>query len=318
MNIKNKASFSLSLISCLALVSCGTVSVTGLINDNDNVHAVTIVEQDGGTKVTGIESRIYSHDEATSSSILTFDSPEFRFSQGEANCKAKTCIKYHLYEDGNESFTTEVLLRFDRKLSRAIETLPSQLLGSGSYAANIYLVPPSLSFYDIYEDTNNGLNQFVIAVHLNREMPDSNRKRLAFDEREAMAIDIITHEFIHFITFKRNLYLAPWTLATATKMEALAKCYGSLSYLYALDENSKARLTFLLKSLAQPSGGDTNFAQAHTKADELLGERVQKKFTEMKSPTLLGNQVVISSRDKQEIQALNEICKQLVPSSESD
>ena len=262
-------------------------------------------------EIVGIESRLSAQSQQEPLITLDFQSQEFTASTERAKCIAGHCWQIIVYDENSLMQTTAVVERFETKLSQALQALPDMLFGTPPFVLKIYLVPPSRQFDDMYKVTDVSQRNFGIAIHLDGELPLSRRQQRAFDEREAMAVAAVIHEFIHFASLQNDLYENPWALSAAAHMEALAKCYENWSFLTTLDEDSKVQHSILFDPLAQTKPDRHELAQAHGRATEYLAHKIKQSFAAMASPTLFANQTLLSASNTQEQRLLLNICRDL-------
>lgn len=305
------------LIAVALLAGCTTQVHTGIVSESDGGgHAVVTTMRDGQVEVTGVQSKLVTTSQSSSAGVLDFQASAFKPTTKHPQCSAGPCWQLFVYDEGEARIAQDVIARFADKLPAALNALPDTLRGRPPFVLKIYLVPPSRAFNATYKVVGRAQRAFAIAVHLDSELPSSRRQQRAFDEREANAVRTIVHEFIHFASLQNGWYQNGWhdvasQLASASHMEALAKCYDNWAFLTTLDAHAQVQHVILFAPLARPTQGMHALNGAHGQATEYLGRHIQQSFAAIQSPTLFENHVLLSASDVQERELLLEICREL-------
>lgn len=299
------------------LVGCTTPVSTGIITESDGGgHAVVSSIREGQLEVTGVRSELVATSQSSSAGVLDFQASAFKPTTKHPQCSAGHCWQLFVYDEGEARLAQDVIARFADKLPVALNALPDTLRGRPPFVLKVYLVPPSRAFNATYKVVGRSQRAFAIAVHLDSELPSSRRQQRAFDEREANAVRTIVHEFIHFASLQNGWYQNGWhdvasQLASASHMEALAKCYDNWAFLATLDAHAQVQHVIVFAPIARPTQGMHALNGAHGQATEYLGRQLQQSFAAIHSPTLFAEHVLLSASDVQERELLLDICRDL-------
>lgn len=273
--------------------------------------AVGFREIEGNLLVVRTESKLAPRDGSSDPTTLDFSDNGFKQVSEQDTCIQLICWNLWLYEPAATQSTDEVVSEVDAKIRKAFELLPKSMEANEPYRLDVYLVPPNRAFYDKIENMTSGINELKFAVQHDIDAPSSNRALRTYQETQALSVSTLVHEFIHFIQLKTDYYEEPSSYAAVAHQEALAKCYGHLSFLRVLDSDSKVSLVALLDQ--KPKHITYRRTDTGTwDANDLFTSVLKKEFIEAGSKSVVGNQIILSARDELEIGIIEDTCEKLL------
>lgn len=180
----------------------------------------------------------------------------------------------------------------------------------------IYSIPPHMSFEDSYSlNTNEKSSVFDIriAIHNKYTIPENDRHYRLYLQQYANSISMVVHELYHVLSLASLNYKSPYSLGSLFHNEVMGKCWQYQSYLNTIsDEKAYLLLSEVPYNIMNEVYGELVKSNSTIYSESFLYYLIKNTLTLSSSPSVLGGQIIIYGRQKNEINAINEICAQLI------